>query len=92
MSKGLEALNKIKDCLEIADEVDGDIVFTGEYEEQESLNIIEKELKALEIIKNKGVDISLFKKYDDRNLYNYNYKSEYQLTQKEYDLLKEVLL
>ena len=82
MIKGLEELNKIKNCLEIADEVDGDIVFdTGEYEEEESLNIVEKELKALEII----LPIIDLEYLIDKWL-----KLEI-ITKEKYDLLKEVL-
>ena len=54
-------------------------------------DIIEKELKALEIIKNKNVLLSLIK-YN--NLDGYNaccVKYEETLTQEEYNLLKEVL-
>lgn len=53
----------------------------------EDLNIIEKELKALEIIKN------LPNKYKEGLLYILlNVLNERKITQKEYDLLKEVLL
>lgn len=60
----------------------------------------EKEHKVLEIIKEKNVWIaklkSLFKRYnndlDVLRLYNANtYKIDYQLTQEQFDLLKEVL-
>ena len=56
-----------------------------------------KELKALEIIKNKGFDIGWFQRmwkegmtYDEYNFSNSSGK--YYLTQEEYDLLREVLL
>ena len=56
--------------------------------------VIEKRLKALEIIKEKGVDIHFLgiskspEEYMQHNVFNrYGY-----LTQEEYDLLKEVLL
>lgn len=74
---------------------------------QMKLKIIEKELKALEIINNKQVDIALLKK--SKNAVEYNglrmimFKKQaekdysgtlikYGLDQEEYDLLKEVLL
>ena len=51
--------------------------------------IIEKELKALEIIKEKEVDIKAFN--DLQDLQDYNYYCSPELTQEEYNLLKEVL-
>ena len=74
MSKGLEALKRSFDSWE----------YLKDYE------TIEKELKALEIIKNKEVDIKAFN--DLTNLGDYNYYCEPELTQEEYDLLKEILL
>ena len=67
------------------------------------VDIIEKELKALEIIKRKRVDVVLFltilEFHDDKTaltLYNREilkkYCDLYVLTQEEYDLLKEELL
>ena len=52
-------------------------------------DIIEKELKALEIIKEKEVDIKAFN--DLQDLQDYNYYCSPELTQEEYNLLKEVL-
>jgi hypothetical protein len=72
-----------------------------------NFNDIEKELKALEIIKNKGVFVHLLqqsKKVEEYNslmliafkkMAERDYKSaveKFCLTQEEYDLLKEVLL
>ena len=69
----------------------------------EDFRNIEKELKALEIIKEKNVDIwclKTTKNYDDylhspapTNIVDENgvYHEEQLLTQEEYDLLKEVL-
>ena len=58
--------------------------------------IVEKSLKALEIIKKKGVNAWLF--HCGYNLIDYNdglknnaHYNERELTQEEYDLLKEVL-
>ena len=64
----------------------------------EEFEIIKKELKALEIIKTKNVDIDYIKTcfYDkkggfkDYNAWAVQYENE-ELTQEEYDLLKEVL-
>ena len=89
MSKELEALNKIVDTYYI-DNMDKEI------------SIIEKALKALEIIKEKNVNIRALKSWNK----TYKGKLKYQnyldiledcdlgekLTQEEYDLLKEVLL
>ena len=56
--------------------------------------IIEKSLKALKIIKAKQVDIYWLIKSKDLNEYNVSgyRKIQLQLTQEEYDLLREVLL
>ena len=55
-------------------------------------DIVEKELKALEIIKEKEVNVYDFKEYESKYEYNKHTKEEFQeLTQEEYDLLKEVL-
>jgi len=58
--------------------------------------IVEKELKALEIIKKKEIIIHVlllnFKRFDFPLGYNSLVDTKYQITQKEYDLLKEVLL
>lgn len=83
---GLEALN-------YADEL------TYSHYEVDDLDIIEKELKALEIIKNKGVCLPALKltaSFEKDNLEEYNKMCvkhyALPLTQEEYDLLKEVLL
>ena len=75
MSKGLEALKRItlKDFILNNDSCLKDI------------KIIEKELKALEIIKEKKVDVAIF--FEDGCA-----RHREKLTQEEYDLLKEVLL
>ena len=49
-----------------------------------------RNLKALEIIKNKNVDVNSFVFSSSLEWYNRN--NHYSLTQEEYDLLKEVLL
>lgn len=55
------------------------------------LDIIEKELKALEIIKSKELNVFFIKRYT-REDFNFMCRYEQRLTKEEYDLLKEVLL
>lgn len=94
MSKGLEALEKVEDFF-----LDyGGFDETGEYKNYISLyqtpeyQVIRKELKALEIIKNKGVDIIELKNCRKAKTYNENTKRTYceEYTDEEFDLLKEV--
>ena len=54
--------------------------------------IIEKSLKALEIIKEKQVNVFIFLHSGDLETYNDMVEYNRKLTQYEYDLLKEVLL
>ena len=49
-------------------------------------------LKALEIIKNKWVNVLYFRGCSSLEEYNSHHASWYKLTQEEYELLKEVLL
>ena len=95
MSKGLDALENIKREVDVP-------YFSTLYDIDmwvEDITTIEKELKALEIIKNKGVDIATL--MAQNTLYSYNawanchpnnIYGRKQLTQEEYELLKEVLL
>ena len=80
---GLDALKEINKVIPYAH-------ITNEYK------IIEKELKALEIIKEKRVDIEfLFEEWEEQSEYaleNYNMNHEIELTKEEFDLLKEILL
>lgn len=85
MSKGLEALKDIRDS------------YIDSWYGVHRCEIIEKELKALEVIKNKKVNIFTF--YECCNWYNPSHYNDSigcpvncELTQEEYDLLKEVLL
>lgn len=58
------------------------------------IKIVEKSLKALDIIKEKGVNIRLLKETDNVKEYNELIKSHYgmfRLLSKEYKILKEVL-
>ena len=85
MSKGLEALKEIK----------RDYKYPSQYEE-ELFETIEKQLKALEIIKNKQVAVDEFImciKKADNSLEEYNaFAGSNALTKEEYELLKEVML
>ena len=61
--------------------------------DDELLAIIEPALKALEIIKEKNVNVGDFKRCKSSEDYNAYccYSEKEQLTEEEYDLLKEVL-
>ena len=87
MSKELEALDR----LYCAGRLDLDYVLDGK--QNQDYKIIEKALKALEIIKEKGVNVGLLSRCANAERYNKGmcYESRY-LTQEEYELLKEVLL
>lgn len=65
-------------------------------ENTKRIELIENELKALEIIKNKEINIHALlihlKRFDSPEGYNVLVGEKYKLTQEEYELLKEVLL
>lgn len=87
MSKGLEAF---KDVMITYGETNS---LEGTYD---LLLKIQKELQALEIIKKKGVDVGvlifdIFEGHRPKEYYNCGVYKEYELTQQEFDLLKEVL-
>ena len=85
--KSLEALKEIVDyaIVKFAD---------SENKYQKDLETIEKDLKALEIIKEKQINVSALLELDDLQQHN-DYCDMVggckKLTQEEYDLLKEVL-
>lgn len=89
MSKGLEALdNLVQSCF---NPCDSDEVLNNKA-------IVEKELRALKIIKEKRIDIESFYTTFIENSYNYSFYEisygtygKYKLTQEEFNLLKEVL-
>ena len=86
MSKGLEAFEDIKTVMKK--------LFGGVEHCEKALDTIEKEIKALEIIKRKNVHIYTFMYYAKDNTYEeFNMLLDYMfdLTQEEYELLKEVL-
>lgn len=84
MSKGLEALKHLYTRAPATTNA----ICVMDYE------IIQKELKALEIIKKKGIDLIELKNCKKAKTYNENTKRTYceEYTDEEYDLLKEVLL
>ena len=105
-SKGLEMLEILKqrnDTLKINHKIGSRDIANQEIKEITQcfdnyvIPVIEKELKALEIIKTKNVDISMLyeivstvDKMFARDRYNQDTNEEI-LTQEEFDLLKEVL-
>jgi hypothetical protein len=84
MSKELEALKKIRDKADLEFFISLD----------EDFEIIEKSLKALEIIKEKGNFINLEHVEDNDKFYIYDneYYMRNEITKEEYELLKEILL
>lgn len=86
MSKGIEAFKRIGNAIDHADEI------AWSYFEEGDFDIVDKELKALEIIKEKQINIDLFNDTPNIDEYNYWCSDRAILTKEEYDLLKEVLL
>lgn len=95
MSKELEALkvwNAVKKCLNlyhhqvVKEDIDVKTV------EGMSIDIIEKSLKALEIIKGKTIDLEYLKCCDTYKQYRIICSYWNAITEEEFDLLKEVLL
>ena len=87
MTKELEALEKIKEYLTRYNDTDD--IRGIDYENE--VNVLEKSLKALEIIKNKKIDVVLFNDCPDLDEYNEWASDKSQLNKEQYDLLKEVL-
>lgn len=97
MSKGLEALRRIGKIHIVR----GNRIF-DEYlirEQLQDYSIIEKELKAFDVIKNKSVDISTFGAFETYEDYEHFYNMKFhlienemdKLDEEEFNLLKEVL-
>jgi hypothetical protein len=86
MTKELEALERIKKFYP-----------TWRLSNREAFNIVEKALKALEIIKEKQVDVAMILSCEDADDYNRwcdsgaSWSNEH-ITQQEYAILKEVFL
>ena len=95
MIKGFEALNQLKDTAEACC---GEFAVSSEdfdrgifKEDEEAINTISRELKALEIISNKGINIWELRYSYSVNEYNIcKGDTNKSLTQEEYDLLKGV--
>ena len=91
---GLKALEFLKKCITDAHFDNGDFVDIA-LEAEECSKIIEKELKAFEIIKKKEVNVNMLKAsyspiFSDE-YYNGNVSEKRNLNKEEYDLLKEEL-
>lgn len=95
MSKGLKALSKIAKRVGTLKVDNNGMIYNSLGDMYESYKIIRKELKVLEIVKNKRVPIQVifeFDTYDDYFEWAYsNVIRLYLLTQEEFNLLKEVL-
>ena len=95
MNKYQEALDRIKKAHYIAMACMG--IDKPDIETEKAIDIIEREIKALEIIKTKKVNMFHLWAFDDYEQYKQHYPfSEYNaeedmLTFEEFDLLKEVL-
>ena len=94
MSKGLKALDRIKKAHYIAMACMG--IDKPDIETEKAIDIIEREIKALEIIKNKKVNMFHIWVFDDYEQYKAHYPfSEYSaeedmLNAEEFNFLKEV--
>ena len=84
MSKGLNSLNEMVIHLNSK--------YGKTQEALEDFRNIEKELEALEIIKEKKVQVRWLLKDDFLEEYNDDVEKKYRLTLSEFTLLKEVLL
>lgn len=97
MSKGLKALKEVGKILgDMSVDTNGMPKFVLEGNRAKLYKIIEKELKALDIINNKEVNMIRFRAVEmlNGNADEYNKSEDYSsrhLTQEEFDLLKEVL-
>jgi hypothetical protein len=93
MIKGLEAFNRI-----LGNDYFNVIIssrINGKRQYANDVAIVKKELEALDIIKKKDVHktmLSFTQSADEYNHFIDDVSEELQLTQEEYDLLKEVLL
>lgn len=89
MSSGLEALAAIKSLFLQVEEEDGIILHVWQ-EHEKATNAIEKELKALELLKNKRVNLEYLKCSDTYEQYCTICSYGKEITQQEFDSLKEV--
>ena len=98
MSKGLKALSKIAKRIGTLKVDENGEMYNSLEDMYEPYQTIEKELKALEIIKKKNVSLVLVKVSKDEAEYNYNLYHDCELNEYEkeklngeFKLLKEVL-
>ena len=85
MSKGLEALEELKESCKTHM---GTMVYILQ---EDKFETIEEELKALEIIKNKEVNVFIFLHSGDLETYNDMVEDNRKLTQEEYDLIRSMI-
>ena len=83
--KALEALKRLKQETCPA-------TYMPDFNKIECCDIVEKALKALDIINKKNVWVYHLKQCNSLEEYNNEFIDELHITQEEYDLLKEVLL
>lgn len=83
-----EAIKKLKEEL-------APVSYMRDFDKEECLEVIEKELKAFDIIKKKKLDTlylrNCFVVKDGLEKYNACFKVGYKLKQEEFDFLKEML-
>ena len=92
MSKGLEVWNDVKKYLNFFHHRVGNENSDVKMVEGMPIDIIEKELKAIQIIKSKNcIDIELLKWADYENYHYWKTSKVDDLTKNEFNLLKEVL-
>ena len=80
---------ELKDYATLHEELGVALSLNGCQNVQDWISMMKKKLNALEVLKNKEVDVKAFK--DLSNLEEYNYYCSPELTSDEYDLLKEIL-
>lgn len=85
--EGLEALEKIGRCY-VASE-GKDLMSSETY--GDNWDIIANELKALEIINNRRIDVDWFKECNSYTAYNKSWLIYSKITQDEYELVNKVL-
>ena len=86
MSKDLEALERLYCAGRL------DLSYVQSDKHKQDYELIEKDIKALEIIKEKLVDIGWLIRSENYSKYNLGVGSSQALKRNEYNLLKEVLL
>lgn len=82
--KPLEALGELYNYAHSYDDL-------GIEEADKLYELVEKQLKALEIVKAKDVDIYFLKRAEDYETYCFTYHSSNQITEDEFDLIKGAL-